>query len=216
MHYRFVLPCAALALAAAAAGAATTTATFDELGEGFYGSTLLDPLSAIRVHDIVSASQTVCIDDTQPSDGYFYASGNYLTTNGYVPGPGGAIGKFTSLLIDLPELAQNASVDVIYLSLYANQTLTLNGLDAGGQVVATSSSTVTAALLPARDLRLVIASGSRNITTLSLTTTANLDAPDGFGDAIDNVTFDATPEPVSLSLLALAPLLMRRGRRSVG
>lgn len=212
MQFCFALPLAALILVSTAE-AAVTTATFDNLDEGIYGTTLNDPLSGIVVHDIASLTQIATIDDVQPSEGFLFVSGNYLTTNGYVPGPGGGESGFSSLAIDLPAAAQNASLDLLYINLTTNRTITLNGLNSSGQVVATVSASIPGAFLPARDARLTISSAARDIVSLSLVAGADLNDTVGFGGGIDNVTFDATPEPAALALVVLAPLMIGRQRR---
>lgn len=121
-------------------------ATFDSFSEGFSGTTITDGgITFFDLDERLSPKQlayTFSIESTTASQlGSSFSAPNYLTTEGFVPGPYVSFGRFGSARITTGKVEQAASLEVFSQQPFfpSNNILTLEAsLD--GNLVASNSA----------------------------------------------------------------------------
>lgn len=226
LHRAAVMAATTLSLAGVAA--ADVFETYESFAEGFLGTGFTSQGVTYRDANNVSGffpdgapftptdlGQQFIIEqaDVIYTDFPSYGSPVNALTFGtsFIPGTNVTIGPLASVYMDLPELSNEASVDLVYYENgpWGNIEYTL-AAELGGSVVATDSFLISD--LGGRDnpaFRTLSISGVQ-FDTLHLFATLNGDytAPRGI---IDNLRTVAVPEPASVALLGLAAVgLLRR------
>lgn len=199
-------------------------ATFDSFSEGFSGKTITDgEITFFDLDERLSPNQLpyeFSIESTTTAQlGSSFSAPNYLTTEGFVPGPDPSFGRFGSARITTKKVEQAASLE-LFSQLFSpsNNILTLEAsLD--GNLVASNSAALA-------DFE-VIGTGPLLHKTIAVSGVAFdelrlvASGPDDDGVAfigIDNV--EVVPEPTSvLGVLAFGALgagsLLKRKKKLV-
>lgn len=187
-------------------------ATFDSFSEGFSGTTITDGgITFFDLDERLSPEQipyTFSIEGTTASQlGSSFSAPNYLTTEGFVPGPDPSFGRFGSARITTGKVEQAASLELFSQQPFSpsDNILTLEAsLD--GNLVASKSAALTDFEVVGTSplLHKTLAVSGVAFDELRLVASG----PDDDGVAfigIDNVS--VVPEPTStLGVLAFAAL----------
>jgi len=127
LQYSPMLLCSALAYPAAAG---TLVTNFDSLPEGFAATSIVDGGITFSSLNTRLDGSTIGNFVVESTDSPFFAPAppNYLTTIGYVPGPGYSFGRFGSALLNFGPVAADAvSIDILSTGI-ASPNLTLDAL----------------------------------------------------------------------------------------
>ena len=206
-----VAPALALAFVVCAcqcAGVQAQVVDFESYPEGFLDFTFTDPSTGIVFLDGRRQGEPVifAIENGGPPPGlpgWFF--GNWLAGGGFAPGPGPSMPANFGFSGRFPQSVQTASLDVTASLISAGGSVTLEGLNAGGTVVATASHPVTG--FTGQTFGMSVTSAAGDIRSIRL-------VPNNVFDVADNI---AIPEPGAATVIVgagAASLLACRKRRS--
>ena len=200
---------AALALvavvpAAAPARAGTILANFESYAEGSLGAAgFTDAASGIRFSEATAFGHNYVIEATTvarpalPS----ITPGHYLESNGYSPGDGISVSPITGFTLLLPGVADEVSLDFVYVGL---GSLTVDGFNVAGALVATTTVTPPGGTFVEGHLTLTSPAG--DISKVKL-------VPAQISIGYDNIRANLVPEPAGLTLILLSAGGFVVGRR---
>ena len=130
--------------AALGSPALAAIATFDSSSEGVLGTTITDGgITFFDLDERLSPDQlpyTFSVESTTAEQlGSSFSASNYLTTGGFVPGPGLSFGRFGSARITTGRVEQSASLE-LFSQLFSpsGNILTLEALLDGNRVASNS------------------------------------------------------------------------------
>ncbi len=199
-------------------------ANFDDLTEGGYGSVISDGgITFSNLDERISNGHSSFAIEMTTSNLLGFSLPNYLTFEGYSPGPGYSLNRFGSMTIGFSGLASAASLDVIGNSLFGattsgglENTLTLEAFRSG-ILVATSQS--VGFDNPDQSVIGFHLSVSGVFDSLQLVSAGPVDAGENF-IGIDNVEITPVPEPdagmlAGLSFAGMALLSKTRPIRDI-
>ncbi len=156
-----------------------------------------DPLSGIRFSEPTAIGGNYIIEFAgQTPNLPTISPGNYLKSNGYVPGPGYSASPNTGFTVTLPTLAQHISFDFLYVD-DGGGSLTVQAFSTTGQLVAQHSLSPPVASFVEGHFDL--SSATVDIHFFKMRSTL-----DGIG--YDNIAF-IVPEPFAGSILAALAML---------
>jgi hypothetical protein len=197
---------ALLVCACVAARAQAQVVNFESYPEGFLDFTFTDPSTGVFFFDGRRQGDPVifAIENGGPPPGlpgWFF--GNWLAGGGFAPGPGPSMPANFGFSARFPQSVSTASLDVTASLISAGGSVTLEGLNAGGSVVATTSHPVTG--FTGQTFAISVTSPAGDIRSIRL-------VPNNVFDVADNI---AIPEPScgAVIIASLASLMARRGRR---
>lgn len=196
-----------LALGLGARPAQSAVATFDGLAEGTTSFDFTD--GGIRFFNLdcrMGEARPFVIESGSLTDPGF-SSTNVLDFCGYAPGPGYSVGRCGQFDMTTDSPATSGSLDLFVASLNAGNSIYLEALW-GGQAVA--STVITIPSFPEFCRHYTLSVSGVTFDTLRLRGEGPHESGIFLG-AVDNVTI--TPEPATMSLLALGGLAILRRRK---
>ena len=197
----------AIACACTAVPARAQVVDFESYPEGVLDFSFTDAPTGVFFSDARRQGDVVrfVIEDGGPPPGSpQWFPGMSLVGGGYAPGPSASRPANFSFAARFPYAVRSASLDVNASLISSPGSVTLEGLDTTGAVVATSTMPVTSFV--------------GQTFTMSLDTTSDVIrsirlVPNNVFDAADNLAFVPEPATAMIAVVAAAPLLARRRRR---
>lgn len=182
---------------------------FEGYSEGVLDFTFTDPTTGVFFSDARRQGETVrfVIEYGGPPPGQpGWFGGNSLVGGGWAPGPSPSRPANFAFAARFPSPVPSVVMDVNANAITTTGSVSLEGLDSSGGVVASSTHPVTGGL--GQIFPLSVSSPTSNIASIRL-------VPNNVFNAVDNIAF--IPEPASLGLLAsgaLCTLWRRRDGRA--
>jgi hypothetical protein len=201
------LAISSLACCAAAFGlgeTTTKTVTFESYPDTWFGfhSSFVDAPTGIRLVDIQPFGMSTDFANVSgfPS---LYQNNTILVQNIYQPGGTIGLSQNFGFKAEFPDAGFAAGLDILYITQASGGSATLSGYNASGQLISSVNSPAVPAFSGWSQMHLDLTGPDIR----SIIVTAN----GGLSTAYDNISV-TIPEPASVAIVALLPMLSRRRR----